>query len=322
MSLPAAYMIDGDKGNDPREPSQHDTRAGTITNPKFDHTDAVGAIHDHDGVVASPTSKQSDIIRASHHHDKSITFEEYMYYAEITRAEEHAEDERYRSGRGPTTLKTLMKDRFSKGRHSHSGSPSPQTGDAISQEKRPEGDGIITGVSDAEWKQASRAVRTAGWGGVFYLITTDILGPFSTPWAFAQMGYGPGIALYTVFGIMSFYSGWLVWKVFLGLDSDRYPLRGYGDLFFRTFGALSRHLINFAQGLQLLLFVAVLILSNGQSISQISQGPSGGAGLCFVVCLVIFMAAGFVLGQIRTLQRFSWVANISVYLNLLIIFIV
>lgn len=36
-------------------------------------------------------------------------------------------------------------------------------------------------VTEAEWKNASRAVRTAGWSSVFYLITTDILGPFSTP---------------------------------------------------------------------------------------------------------------------------------------------
>ena len=65
-----------------------------------------------------------------------------------------------------------------------------------------------------------------------------------------------------------------------------------------------------------------MILSNGQAISQISQGPNGGPGICFVLCLVIFMLAGFVLGQIRTLQRFSWAANIAVFLNLLTIFIV
>jgi amino acid permease len=135
------------------------------------------------------------------------------------------------------------------------------------------------------------------------------------------MGYGPGIALFTVFGLMSFYSGWILWKTFLALDSDRYPIKGYGDLFFRTYGSLARHLINLGQGIQLMVFVAVLILGNGQSISQISQGPDGGPGLCFVVCLVIFMAAGFVLGQIRTLKRFGWVANAAVWINLLIIFI-
>ncbi|KAK7424208.1 hypothetical protein QQZ08_008696 [Neonectria magnoliae] len=76
-------------------------------------------------------------------------------------------------------------------------------------------------------------------------------------------------------------------------------------------------------GLQMLLFVVVLILSNGQSISQISHGNnnSNGNGLCFVVCLVIFMAFGFVLGQIRTLQRFAWLSNFAVWINLLIIFI-
>lgn len=66
----------------------------------------------------------------------------------------------------------------------------------------------------------------------------------------------------------------------------------------------------------------MLILSNGQSISQISKGPNGGPGVCFVACLIIFMIAGFFLGQIRTLQRFSWIANISVWLNVLIMIIV
>jgi hypothetical protein len=76
-------------------------------------------------------------------------------------------------------------------------------------------------------------------------------------------------------------------------------------------------------GLQLLLSVCSLILSNGQSISQISQGNNGsnGNGLCFVACLIIFMAAGFILGQIRTLQRFGWIANFAVWINVTIIFI-
>jgi len=36
-------------------------------------------------------------------------------------------------------------------------------------------------ITDEEYVQASRAVRTATWGAVSYLITTDILWPFSTP---------------------------------------------------------------------------------------------------------------------------------------------
>jgi hypothetical protein len=131
------------------------------------------------------------------------------------------------------------------------------------------------------------------------------------------MGYGPGIALYTVFGGFAMYSGFQLWKVFMYLDSDRYPMKTYADAFFRVYGTWARHSVNILQAIQLLLTVSVLILSNGQSISQISKGS-----LCFIVCLIIFMAAGFIIGQIRTLQRFGWLANFAVWLNLLIIFIV
>jgi hypothetical protein len=98
------------------------------------------------------------------------------------------------------------------------------------------------------------------------------------------------------------------------LDSDRFPMKTYADAFFRVFGSWARHIVNILQAIQLLLTVAVLILGNGQSISLISQGR-----LCFIVCLIIFMAAGMVVGQIRTLQRFGWLANFAVYINVLIL---
>jgi hypothetical protein len=76
-------------------------------------------------------------------------------------------------------------------------------------------------VSQEEWDQASRACRTATWSAVFYLVTTNIMGPYSVPyvlqeyhidavltllrWAMAQLGYGPGISLYVIFGILA---GW------------------------------------------------------------------------------------------------------------------
>ncbi|GJN66389.1 hypothetical protein PLICBS_000407 [Purpureocillium lilacinum] len=249
--------------------------------------------------------------------DTSISFEEFLYWAKISREDERAADKAFREARGPRTVKSTIKSRFSRADNGMEIDNSPETDQDSSADER------ITGVSEKEWKRASRALRTASWGAVFYLITTDVLGPFSTPWAFAQMGYGPGIALYTVFGAMAGYSGWILWKGFLGLDSDRYPLVTYGDLYFRIFGQIPRHIVNFMLGLQLLLNVAALILSNGQSISQISQGQNGsnGNGICFVACLAIFMAAGLLVGQIRTLQRFAWIANFAVWINLTIIFI-
>lgn len=176
------------------------------------------------------------------------------------------------------------------------------------------------GIRESEWEQAQRAGRTATWGAVFYLITTDILGPYSVPWAFAQMGYGPGTILYTVFGIMACYSGMQLWKCFVGLDSTRYPMRNYGDLAFRIFGNWARLGVNVLQSFQFFLNVTLLVVSNGQGLAQMAAGPSGNGALCFIVAEVIFMLAGFLLGQIRTLQRLGFLANLAVWLNLIAIF--
>ncbi|KAH6711122.1 transmembrane amino acid transporter protein-domain-containing protein [Leptodontidium sp. 2 PMI_412] len=290
MSTPAGLALEG---NDPRDP----------THPAFHNNQPV----------------ETQLLHGSH--DPSVTFEEYMYYAAITRAEEKAANEQHVAAMGPKTIKSVLKNRFSKG---HVATVSSPTDHGSTTEKNGI-DGVLASpgnqnlglVSEAEWKNASRAVRTAGWSSVFYLITTDILGPFSVPWAFAQMGYGPGVALYTVFGGFAMYSGFQLWKIFMYMDSDRYPMKSYADAFFRVYGRWARHGVNILQAIQLLFTVSILILSNGQSISQISKG-----NLCFIVCLIIFMAAGIVVGQIRTLQRFSWLANFAIWINLLILFIV
>jgi len=92
------------------------------------------------------------------------------------------------------------------------------------------------GITNDEWYNAQRAVRTATWGSVFYLITTDILGPYSVPWAISQMGYGPGAGLYIAFGLLAAYSGLQLWKIFCGLDSTKYPLRNVRITMGRTLG--------------------------------------------------------------------------------------
>ena len=139
-------------------------------------------------------------------------------------------------------------------------------------------------------------------------------------WAFANNGFGPGVALYTVFGFMASVSGWYVWGVYMyseyflsvvlpfgcfgghkawttstearhsesqirsrniltlspfTVDSDRHPLRDFGQAFFRVYGPAMRHLVNVLQSLQMFMLVAVLVLSNGGSISQVSIGDNG-----------------------------------------------
>jgi hypothetical protein len=158
---------------------------------------------------------------AARHHlinDPNVSFEEYLHYASITRAEEMAHFQA--TPKEKRTIASTIKGRF---RHTSS-APAPVTPPEATEAD--EKTGSTTGeknaadpnsnvptelrhydhpsqVSDAEWKTLSRGIRTASWSTCFFLITTDILGPFSTPWSFAQMGYGPGIALYTTFGLLA-----------------------------------------------------------------------------------------------------------------------
>lgn len=276
-------------------------------------------------------------------HDPSIPFEEYLHWAKITRADEerlygpnsgfksvgprerffkekilrkkvppnNAEGRRPSLTIGPQGQPMGDLNSFSE-KQASVGRKSSEKGDHGGAAER-RGSVIIT---DEEWIQASRAARTATWGAIFYLITTDILGPFSTGYAFSQLGFGPGISLFTVFGALAGYTGYQLWRMYIQLDSDRYPMKGYGDIGFRVWGTWFRHVCNILQSFQFFMNVMLIAISSGQSISQMSK-----EGLCFIVCILVCVVFGCFVGQIRTLQRFGWMASFAVFLNLLIIFV-
>ncbi|KAL6819070.1 transmembrane amino acid transporter domain-containing protein [Trichoderma camerunense] len=250
--------------------------------------------------------------------DPTVTFEEYQYWAKIEREEEYQANLEFKAEHGPRTVKSVFLGRFSKGIHhenkkkaeaaaaaENSGTASPDEKNGVTATNA----GLPT---EAEWKQASRAMRTASWGTMFYLITTDILGWSSTPFVFASVGFGPGVALYIVFGAAAAFSGYILWKVFLGLDSSRFPMVSFGDTYFRVYGPFARHFINVAQAIQQFMTVAVLILGSGTTIAQLSSEK-----ICYVACLIIFMVVGMVFGSIRSLQRIGWLANLSVWINII-----
>lgn len=119
-------------------------------------------------------------------HDPKVSFEEYHYYAQRARREELEQPIE-----GPTKgfLSTILPSKSGKGAQA-------QGGDS---EKRRSSHVVAANISDKntrahvtdeEWTNASRAARTATMGAIFYLITTDILGPFALPYAFATTGWG------------------------------------------------------------------------------------------------------------------------------------
>lgn len=104
--------------------------------------------------------------------------------------------------------------------------------------------------------------------------------------------------------------------MFLGLDSFQFPIRHFGDLGFRLYGPWMRYLSNILQSIQLILNVGLIVISNGEALSEVSKYK-----LCFIICCLIWAIVGFVVGQIRTLQKFGWIANAAVWLNLLCMFV-
>ncbi|CAK7224036.1 hypothetical protein SBRCBS47491_005412 [Sporothrix bragantina] len=298
MAKPGNLAIDG---ADPRIYDQIDRKSAEREAAERSLThdqETLGAI---DGTVPVGAS-HSGPRRRHHEHDPNISFEQYHYYALQTRAEEDAQPK--------TGYETTIWSLFF---------PSKSDGGVKRAEPSEKRDGEHAGrvvVSDEEWTNASRALRTATRGAVFYLITTDILGPFGLPYAFATMGWGPGIALFTVFAALACYSGFLLWEPFMGLDSYEYPVRSFGDLGYRLYGRWMRHLFNILQSIQLLLNVGLIVISNGEALSQVAKFK-----LCFVICCLIWAIVGFLVGQVRTLQKFGWLANAAVWINLICMFI-
>ena len=117
-------------------------------------------------------------------HDPNVSFEEYFYYAQQTRFEEEEENTRVAERRGIVDVIFPFR--------------SPKSAERTDEKRRASlvpqintsDDNQRAEISDEEWVNASRAIRTAAQGSVFYLITTDILGPYALPFAFSSTGWG------------------------------------------------------------------------------------------------------------------------------------
>ena len=133
----------------------------------------------------------TQLLRAAH--DPSASFEEYLYWASVTRLQEREANERYLERRGARTVWGSLKNQFSTRRvqneveevielefESEEERSWGEKGDGSSGEGAASSDEMMR-VTAEEWTMAGRAMRTAGWSSMFYLVTTDIFDPFSVP---------------------------------------------------------------------------------------------------------------------------------------------
>ena len=56
-------------------------------------------------------------------------------------------------------------------------------------------------------------------------------------------------------GALAAYTGLILWRLFIRLDSVRHPLKTYGDIADRIFGRAARHVCTVLQSIQLLVNV-------------------------------------------------------------------
>jgi len=113
--------------------------------------------------------------------ESAVVFEEFLYYAALQR---RAEDGAASSNAESLPERPIWFHRLS----DHKGA------DVNVDVRHVEGGvtGSPIGEDDAERMNALRALRVTSWISVFYLITTDILGPFNAPFAISQVGWVPG----------------------------------------------------------------------------------------------------------------------------------
>ena len=109
--------------------------------------------------------------------NNNVEFEDYLFFAAIQRREEDL-------AVMPRSEKVEKSNWFTR-LSEHKGPNVNINLDAIEAPPPPTAD-------ELERENASRALRLASWASVFYLITTDILGPFNAPFAISQTGWVPG----------------------------------------------------------------------------------------------------------------------------------
>lgn len=123
--------------------------------------------------------------------DSTVTYEEYVYWAKVEREMEVEENKVFQAEHG-SPLKNQIKNVFSKSGREKAKAEKEARLQTLAHLDEKQPGGVVTGVdnagqhddlhvSDAEWRTAARALRTASWGQMFFLITTDILGWSGAP---------------------------------------------------------------------------------------------------------------------------------------------
>jgi hypothetical protein len=122
----------------------------------------------------------SEQIRPQHRklYDPTVSLEEYLFYAERTRSDQDAASEANVNLK-TSLLKVFFPSKTAKVELDHK---MVNMNSSVASQR--------AAITDEEWINASKAMRNATGMAIFYLMTTDVLGPFGLPYAVATNGWG------------------------------------------------------------------------------------------------------------------------------------
>jgi hypothetical protein len=120
-------------------------------------------------------------IRPQHRelYDSKVSFEEYIYHAKRTRADQDATSKAGANRKRISVFKVIFPPKSNGVELDHK---MANLNTSIASQRAV--------VTDEEWTNASKALRNATAMAIFYLMTTDVLGPFALPYAVATTGWG------------------------------------------------------------------------------------------------------------------------------------
>lgn len=257
--LATTIMMSGINPGLPLEPLElHDDLSPASESPKEKEIDILST-----DLPSSPG--YTPVVTYPGHYGASL--EEYVYWARVQREEERQMELDGEEAK-PSTIIDLAMSMFRKKKEGPSYSSSSDTGSEPSSDEKkvfkpatettewstPQLEGI-TDPKTLESLSSARTMRIAGATSIFFLITTDILGPSSAPYGMSQNGWAQGNILFFVFFIAAGSASYAIQWLFLQLDSTRYPVKTYGDFCHRLVGPWFRHCISILQFLQLIMFV-------------------------------------------------------------------
>ena len=137
-----------------------------------------------DDTILNKKEERGSFVTPSASVDPVAQFEDYLHFAALQRLAEE-------------TVTTDMPDDKAKEQPQEKGNwftrLSDHKGQNVNVDVRSVKNSAPPTADELERENTSRALRLASWSTVFYLITTDILGPFNAPYAIAQVGWVPGI---------------------------------------------------------------------------------------------------------------------------------